>query len=215
MPSPLDDLAGNPCLVVGLGNPGTRYRFTRHNAGYMAVDRLIEDKKLEWVTLGSLGILALGKVDQESFEPERHDQEVEMSFCALKPLTYMNRSGMAVGDCVDRARIPFENLLVISDDFNLPVGRIRFRKQGSAGGHNGLKSIIRTLGTDAFSRLRIGVGPLPRGANIVNFVLDEFSEPDLDHLDQALNRACEAVQVWIRNRDIDLCMNRFNRFTQD
>lgn len=225
-PSQENPFLGEPCLVAGLGNPGSRYRFTRHNVGFMVVDRLMTDSRAEIAPYGSLGWLARGKMTGngapegncessgcESFDRKEAGGGAERSgpYFLLKPLTYMNLSGLAVGDCADRARIRFEKVLVVNDDFNLPLGRIRFRPRGSAGGHNGLKSIIRTLGTDDFPRLRIGVGPLPRGKSIVDFVLSAFEDAELSLLDKVLNHAVRGVKDWLEHRDIQRCMNRFNR----
>jgi PTH1 family peptidyl-tRNA hydrolase len=183
--------------VVGLGNPGTRYRFTRHNIGFMVLDRFALDLGLIFESYGTLGLVGRG------------DGELE-SLCLLKPLTFMNRSGRAVGDLVDRLGIPFSSMLVISDDFSLPLGKMRFRRKGSAGGHKGLESIMGTLGTLDYPRLKVGVGPLPRGMDTVEFVLGPFLEDEQNLLREVLGRTGEAVRLWFESKDIDLCMNRFN-----
>jgi len=129
----------------------------------------------------------------------------------LKPLTYMNRSGVAVGEIRDRYQIPVANALLISDDYQLSLGRIRIRRKGGAGGHNGLASVIRTLGTEAFPRLRLGIGPVARGHDAVAHVLGEFGDDELALLDEVLGRAADAARFWLETGDIDLCMSRFNR----
>lgn len=183
-----------PCLLAGLGNPGTRYRFTRHNIGFMALDRLAGDLELAFEAHGRQSVFCRtgsGGV-----------------FC--KPLTYMNRSGLAVGEMRDRYEVPMANVFLVSDDYQLPLGKMRVRRKGSAGGHNGLKSVIRSLGTDQFPRLRLGIGPRPRGASTVEYVLSEFGEQELETLHDVVRRAAEAGRLWLETGNIDLCMNRFN-----
>jgi PTH1 family peptidyl-tRNA hydrolase len=184
-------------LVVGLGNPGTRYRFTRHNIGFMVLDRVALDLNLVFENYGTLGLLCRGDSDRRSIR-------------LLKPLTFMNRSGIVVGDLVDRLGIPFAGMLVVSDDFSLPLGRMRFRRKGSPGGHKGLESITGTMGTDDFPRLRIGIGPLPRGMDPVEFVLGNFEGDELGLVKEVLGRTSEAVRFWLEAGEIELCMNRFN-----
>jgi PTH1 family peptidyl-tRNA hydrolase len=191
------EIEGGGRLVVGLGNPGTGYRMNRHNAGFMALDALALDLGLKFEPYGRLALVGSGGLGEERF-------------FLVKPLTYMNRSGRAVGDIMDRHDIPLARLFVVSDDFNLPLGRIRIRRQGSDGGHNGLKSILRTLGSGAFPRLRIGVGPLPRGMGVVEYVLGDFGRDDLGRVQRILALASSALRLWLEKGDLELCMNRFN-----
>ncbi|MBU0754560.1 MAG: aminoacyl-tRNA hydrolase [Planctomycetes bacterium] len=195
--SETNDNPGTRVLVVGLGNPGARYSNTRHNAGFMVLDRLAQDRKIVLEKYGRLGWVG-------------REQSEDRSLFLLKPATYMNRSGVAVGDLVDQEEIPFSRTLEISDDFALNLGRIRIRRRGSDGGHNGLESIIRTLGTDLFPRLRIGIGPLPDSIDPVDFVLQPFDGEEQSMLPEVLNRASEAIRLWLKTTDLDLCMSRFN-----
>jgi len=185
-------------LLAGLGNPGARYAFTRHNVGFMVADRLAVRNGLLFEKYGRIAALARG-----GFGGRRG--------LLLKPLTFMNRSGLAVGDCVDRYGLPPERLLAVSDEFALPLGRMRFRRSGSAGGHKGLASIIRTLGTEEFPRLRVGIGPLPEGRDAADFVLDPFSGAEREILDGVLTRAVEAATLWLETGDAERCMNEYNR----
>jgi PTH1 family peptidyl-tRNA hydrolase len=163
----------------------------------MVLDRLALDLGFAFKNYGTLGLVCEGKIEDNRF-------------CLLKPLTYMNRSGRAVGELKDHYGVPFARVLVVGDEFQLPLGRIRFRRKGSDGGHNGLKSIIRSLGTEAFPRLRVGIGPLPEDVDPMDYVLDAFEPMELDNLKPVLASTSEAVRLWIRTQDIDLCMNRFN-----
>jgi PTH1 family peptidyl-tRNA hydrolase len=161
----------------------------------MALDRLAADLGLEFEACGKQSVFS---------------RTGDGGVCC-KPLTYMNRSGVAVGEMRDRYAIPMAGVLLVSDDYQLPLGRMRIRRKGGAGGHNGLKSVIRTLGTEAFPRLRLGIGPKPRGAGTADYVLSEFAEDELKALQGVVVRAAEAGRLWLENRDIDLCMNRFNQ----
>ncbi len=193
-----DLLVDRDLLVVGLGNPGKGYCFHRHNAGFMVVDRLAATLRVTFEPCGKLG--AIGRIEERS----------RRGFL-LKPLTYMNRSGRAVGEVRDHYDIPLARVLVVSDDFNLPLGRIRIRRKGSDGGHNGLSSIIRTLGTEEFSRLRVGVGPLPSGKDPADFVLSDFCRKERVPLQEVLVLASEALRLWIEGDDLELLMSRYNQ----
>jgi PTH1 family peptidyl-tRNA hydrolase len=182
---------------VGLGNPGLKYRFTRHNAGFMVLDRVALDGALTFESIGSWGLICRGDIEG-------------VGFCLLKPQTYMNRSGVAVSALMEQWQIPINKVFVISDDFNLPLGRVRIRKKGSDGGHRGLQSIIETLGDDAFPRLRIGVGDLPEDRDPADFVLEEFADRELAVLKDVLVRAGDALHAWLTTDDLDLCMNKYN-----
>ena len=137
--------SGFTWLVVGLGNPGARFESTRHNMGFLAVDRLAEQEKLRFNKLRFKAWTAEWKLGEEKI-------------LVMKPQTYMNLSGESVGEAARFYKVPADHVLVISDDVSLPVGKLRIRKSGSAGGHNGLKNIIQHLGTDAFPRIKVGVG---------------------------------------------------------
>ena len=188
---------GPQWLVVGLGNPGEKYEYTRHNAGFLTVDRLAEEKG---IPVQRLKHRALTNV-------------TELGGCKvllMKPVTYMNLSGEAVGDAARFYQIPPERVLVISDDVSLPLGKLRIRKSGSAGGHNGLKSIIQHLGTEGFPRLKIGVGEKPHpDYDMADWVLSKFTGEDKAVMDETVRRAADAVECYLREGP-DRAMSRFN-----
>ncbi len=189
--------AGPEWLVVGLGNPGEKYENTRHNVGFLTVDELAERAR---VPVQKLKYRALTNT-------------VELGGARallMKPVTYMNLSGEAVGQAARFYKIPPERVLVISDDVSLPLGKLRIRKSGSAGGHNGLKNIIQHLGTDQFPRVKIGVGEKPHpDYDMADWVLSRFTGEDLKTITQAVKRAADAVECFVREGP-DKAMNRFN-----
>ena len=184
---------------MGLGNPGPEYEDTRHNAGFRLADRLVARWQLPQFRRG---------------ERVREAQGTWQSLPVriIKPQTYMNRSGAAIAPL--RARPDFDpsrHLLILVDDVALPVGRFRLRGAGSAGGHNGLKSIEGVLQRQDYARLRIGVGPTPPGLeHLSDFVLDEFSSEERDIVANLLEPMSEAVEAWLQD-GIEVAMNRFNR----
>ena len=188
---------GYSWLAVFLGNPGPRYAGTRHNAGFMAADALAKDKdiRIDRLSFHALtGELTLG------------DQRV----LVMKPQTYMNLSGEAVAAAARFYKIPPEHVLVVSDEVSLPVGRLRVRAKGSAGGHNGLKSIIEALGSDAFPRIRIGVGAPPHpDYDMADWVLGVFRDRDAEEMKDAAARAAQAVEAYV-TQGPERAMNRFN-----
>ncbi len=184
-------------LVVFLGNPGPRYECTRHNAGFMAGDALAN--KLG-VNISRLRFKAL------TAECEINGERVLL----MKPQTFMNLSGEAVGEAARFYKIPPEHVLVVSDEVSLPLGKLRVRQKGSAGGHNGLKSIIAALGGDGFPRVRIGVGAPPHPEyDMADWVLSVFRNQDLEDMQSAAQRAAEAVITYISDGP-ERAMNRFN-----
>ena len=184
-------------LVVFLGNPGPRYECTRHNAGFMAGDALA--KKLG-VNISRLRFKAL------TAECEINGERVLL----MKPQTFMNLSGEAVGEAARFYKLPPEHVLVVSDEVSLPLGKLRVRQKGSAGGHNGLKSIIAALGSDGFPRVRIGVGAPPHPEyDMADWVLSVFRNQDLEDMQSAAQRAAEAVITYISDGP-ERAMNRFN-----
>ena len=189
--------AGPEWLVVGLGNPGEKYENTRHNVGFLTVDELAERAR---VPVQKLKYRALTNT-------------VELGGARallMKPVTYMNLSGEAVGQAARFYKIPPERVLVISDDVSLPLGKLRIRKSGSAGGHNGLKNIIQHLGTDQFPRVKIGVGEKPHpDYDMADWVLSRFTGEDLKTITQAVKRAADAVECVVKDGP-DKAMNRFN-----
>ena len=184
---------------MGLGNPGPEYERTRHNAGFVLADRLVS----RW-PLGSYR-----RVDRAR---EARGNWQGTPVAVLKPQTYMNRSGAAVGPLRNLPGFdPSQHLLILVDDVALPVGRFRLRGAGSAGGHNGLKSIEGMLQRQDYSRLRIGVGPAPPGLDdLADFVLDEFSDEEQETIESLLDPMSDAVECWIEN-GIEKAMNQFNR----
>ena len=189
--------SGVEWLLVGLGNPGDKYDNTRHNVGFAAIDQLAEELR---VPVQKLKYRAL-------------TQTVELGgakVLLMKPITYMNLSGEAVGEAARFFKIPADHVLVLSDDVSLPVGKLRIRKGGSAGGHNGLKSIIQHLGTDQFPRVKIGVGEKPHpDYDMADWVLGKFTGEDLKTISQAIQRAVKAAECYIHDGP-DQAMNRFN-----
>lgn len=184
-------------LVVFLGNPGVRYACTRHNAGFLTADAM--EKKLG-VSINRLRFHALTATAEVEGE----------KLLLMKPQTYMNLSGDAVGEAARFYKIPPERVLVVSDEVSLPLGRLRVRPKGSAGGHNGLKSIIAALGSDAFPRVRIGVGAPPHpDYDMADWVLSVFHDQDLEDMRAAADRAADAVLCYVTNGP-ERAMNRFN-----
>ena len=184
-------------LIVFLGNPGPRYEMTRHNAGFMAADAMAKEKNLSINKARFKALTATCEIGGESV-------------LLMKPQTFMNLSGEAVSQAVRFYKIPPEHVIVVSDEISLPIGKLRIRTKGSAGGHNGLKDIIAKLGTDAFPRVRIGVGapPLPY-YDMADWVLSTFKNQDAEDMLAAAARAAEAAQCYIA-QGADRAMNRFN-----
>lgn len=183
-------------VIVGLGNPGQKYAGTRHNVGFELIDRLIA---VQSVSMGpGKGPFLIGTT-------RINNQKVAL----VKPTTYMNNSGDAVQQVLNWYKLPPEECLVCYDDLDIEIGNIRLRAKGSAGGHNGIKDIIKKLGSKSFPRLRIGIGDkFARGLQ-VNYVLSQFSSEERKNVDKALNLAEEAVLTFIRE-GIEKAMNDFN-----
>ena len=188
---------GASWLLVCLGNPGDQYDNTRHNVGFMVADQLGERYGLP---IQKLKFKALTNIFPISGE----------KVLVMKPVTYMNLSGEAVRPAADFYKIPPEHILVISDDTALDVGKLRIRKGGSAGGHNGLKSIIQHLGTDQFPRIRVGVGKKPHpDYDLADWVLGKFQGEDRKAIAAAVERCADAVECYIKEGP-DRAMNKFN-----
>jgi peptidyl-tRNA hydrolase, PTH1 family len=183
---------------VGLGNPGPEYEDTRHNAGFRLADRLVTRWKLPQFRRGD-------RARQTQGSWQSHPVTI------LKPQTYMNRSGAALAPLRSLPDFdPSQHLLILSDEVALPIGRFRLRGAGSAGGHNGLKSIEGALQRQDYARLRIGVGPPPAGGELSDFVLGEFTTEDREVIEGLLDPMSEAVEAWVEH-GIEIAMNRFNR----
>lgn len=184
-------------LVVGLGNPGSKYESTRHNMGFLAIDKLAQNERLKFNKLRFKAWTATWEVNGEKV-------------LLMKPQTYMNLSGESVGEAARFYKIPADHVLVISDDISLPAGKLRIRASGSAGGHNGLKNIIQHLGTDKFPRIKVGVGsPQQAGFDTVDWVIGKPMGEDQKVIIEALDKAVAAIPVAI-TEGIDRAMNRFN-----
>jgi len=184
-------------LIVGLGNPGYQYHLTPHNLGFMAADRLAEDSGVRFSAREAQAAVAATEIGGAPV-------------LIAKPETFMNLSGLAVERLVERHHLGAEDLIVLVDEVELPLGSIRIRARGSAGGHNGLKSIIGALGADGFARVRMGVAPEAPVEDRVSYLLSPFRKHDLEAVAEMVERAAEAVRV-ILGEGIQKAMNRFNR----
>lgn len=187
-------------VVVGLGNPGKRYAGTRHNVGYAVVDLLAASHRC-------------GRFQSRFQAQIAESLEDEHKVLLVKPETFMNLSGHSVRQVVDFYQLPLPDLLVVCDDVNLPLGKLRARARGTHGGHNGLRDIHSHLGTNEYSRLRIGVDN-PGGDDMVEHVLGRFRAGENNIMDDAIRTAAEAVGVWIRH-GIEKCMNQYNAGDKD
>ncbi len=187
-------------IIAGLGNPGRKYMHTRHNSGYEAVD-ILADK---------YGI----RVENEKFHALTGTGVIEgQKVMILKPLTYMNASGESIRAACEFYKLdPEEDLIVLYDDISLPVGALRVRAKGSAGGHNGIKSVIAQLGTQIFKRIKIGVGEKPEGWDLVDYVLGQFPEDEQGIMKESFARAGEAAAMLL-NEDVEKVMNQYNAKT--
>jgi len=197
-------------LIVGLGNPGSEYEKTRHNAGFMVLDRLARRLDADFGREKFKALYAEGRLPKDFEGPAADDGKLVLA----KPQTFMNLSGESVVGFMGFYKIPHTDVLVVVDEVALGLGVLRVRSDGSAGGHNGLKDIQQRLGTSAYARLRVGVGGREAGAerpvqSLVGHVLGRFSQEEQQELDAALNRAAEACLVWAGS-GTQACMNRFN-----
>ena len=183
-------------LIVGLGNPGRKYVGTRHNIGWEVLAEFHRRHGTAPPRRRFQGEWAEGLVDSQAV-------------WLLCPHTYMNRSGSSVQPARDFYKLDSQHLIVVCDDLNLPVGRLRFRAKGSAGGQKGLADIIARLGTDEFPRLRIGIGGPPPRWDAADYVLSRFDPDERSVIDAAVQRACEGLADWVR-QGIQYCMNRYN-----
>ncbi|MBE6827073.1 MAG: aminoacyl-tRNA hydrolase [Ruminococcaceae bacterium] len=184
-------------LVAGLGNPERRYTLTRHNSGFLCVDELAEKHGF--------------KINKLKFKAVIADTCIAgHRVIVMKPQTYMNNSGEAVAEAAKFYKIPPENIIVIFDDISLDVGKLRIKRKGSDGGHNGIKSIVAHLGSSDFPRIKIGIGQKPNpDFDLADWVLSEFKKDEAKPLKEAIDNACEAVGLLL-NGEIDEAMNRYN-----
>jgi PTH1 family peptidyl-tRNA hydrolase len=183
-------------LIVGLGNVGRKYEHTRHNVGFNVIDLVATRNG--------------GSSPKEKFDGNTMDVTIGNERALLLwPHTLMNRSGQSVQAAMAFYQLPLTDLLVICDDFNLPLGKLRFRSQGSAGGQNGLGDIIKRLSSEEFSRLRVGIGPVPYAWDPADFVLGKFGPSDRAIIEESIDRAAEAVECWVTG-GTQSAMNKFN-----
>lgn len=188
-------------IIAGLGNPGKEYENTRHNVGFDVIDALAEKYNISVLELKHKAMIGKGYIE---------GQKVVL----VKPLTYMNLSGESIQPIVDYYKCdPQQELIVISDDTSLPPGQLRVRKKGSAGGHNGLKNIIKMLGNENFQRIRMGVGEKPKNYDLADWVLGHFNKEDRETVDEAADKAIRAIGMMMSG-DVDGAMNEFNRKVQ-
>lgn len=183
-------------IIAGLGNPGPRYEFTRHNTGFLAVDYLAQKHRIKINRAKYKALVGEGMIGGEKV-------------LLIKPQTYMNLSGNSVKDALDGNRISLQNLIVIYDDMDLEVGRIRIKPKGGAGTHNGMKSIIYQLETEEFPRIRIGIGECPHGIDAAEYVLGEFTPEEQEVIAKTLEKAANAVETIIVE-GIGAAMNKYN-----
>jgi peptidyl-tRNA hydrolase, PTH1 family len=184
-------------LIVGLGNPGKEYERTRHNVGFEVLDELARR--------GSAEFRKTWFVSARAAKVNVNGEDVLL----VKAQTFMNRSGQAVRPLLKRRGLEAADLVVVLDDVELERGRLRVRKKGSAGGHKGLESVIRELGTDEFARVRVGIGPRPAGEELVGYVLGRFSKAERPEIEAAVKKAADAVECAVRD-GADRAMNDFN-----
>ncbi|KRN89252.1 aminoacyl-tRNA hydrolase [Ligilactobacillus ceti] len=184
-------------MIVGLGNIGKKYENTRHNAGFMVVDEFAREHG--------------GTFNKEKFNASLAEVFVNGEKVILvKPMTYMNESGRAVRPLMDYFDLDLEDLVIINDDLDLQVGMIRLRQKGSAGGHNGIKSLIQHLGTEKFARMKLGIGR-PERMSIINWVLSDFTKEEQMELDIAIQTTVKALNDWVADGDYLKLMNNYNR----
>lgn len=186
----------NLYIICGLGNPGPKYEDTRHNIGFMTLDKLANDLNVKLNKIKFKGLLGEGKI-------------FDKRFFLLKPQTFMNNSGESLRPLRDFYKIKDENILIIADDIDILFGQIKIKKNGSAGTHNGLKSIVNHLGTKEFPRIKIGVGKKMEGEDLADFVLSKFTPSERKHIDAATNAGAKACIDFLE-KGIEKTMNIYN-----
>ncbi len=183
-------------VIIGLGNPGKKYELTRHNVGFMTVDRLSEKWNIPVKQIKHKALIGKGHYNGHSV-------------MLVKPQTFMNLSGESVRDIVEYYDVPSENIIVVYDDIDTEWGKIRIRKKGSSGSHNGMKNIIYLLCDDQFPRVRLGIGrPLPN-QDLAQYVLSRFTKSEYDILKEVIFKSADAIEMMV-DKDIDIAMNRYN-----
>ena len=185
-------------IIVGLGNPDKQYEGTRHNVGFDVIDAIAEKYNISVDTRKSRALIGKGMIEGHKV-------------ILVKPQTYMNLSGESIRSLVDYYKVDEESeLIVIYDDVSLGVGQLRIRKKGSAGGHNGIKSILSELGTDVFLRIKVGVGEKPRKYDLADYVLGHFSKEEKEQMKEGYQKAADAVSMLL-NGETEAAMNQYNR----
>ena len=183
-------------LIVGLGNPGKQYENTRHNIGFMSVDKFAEENNLDFKIESRFeGLLSIFTYKGEKV-------------ALFKPVTYMNLSGRAVYKLVNYYKIDIDDILIIYDDLDLPTGKLRLREKGSSGGHNGIKSLIENLGTQDFKRVKVGISK--NSKDIIDYVLGKFSKEELSILEESLNKMDDLIKNFITEPEFKNVMTKFN-----
>lgn len=183
-------------LIVGLGNPGEKYAKTRHNIGFRAVSQLAEDLSIKADQIRCHSLVGEGVYKTEKI-------------ILAQPITYMNKSGKAVKALINKYNLDLKDLIVIYDDLDLDVGEIRIKRKGSSGGHNGLKSIIKSLDSKKINRIKVGIGRPPSGLDVAEYVLDYFSDENEKIIKNTLNKVVEAVKL-IKEDSVEAAMNNYN-----
>jgi len=185
-------------IIAGLGNPGLQYAETRHNTGFMTVDKLAQEKGFD--------------IKKIQFSADCGNTVLGGKNClVMKPVTYMNNSGEAIEKARAFYKIPCENVIVIYDDISMEPGKLRIRRKGSAGGHNGIKSIIACMGTEDFPRIKIGVGAKPHpDYDLADWVLGKYTEEQKKLVDEAMEKACSALELMVGG-NIDQAMNKYSK----
>ena len=185
-------------LIVGLGNPGSKYHETKHNVGFMALDRIVKPLNVQFT-------------ENKTFKAETAATFINgEKIYFIKPTTFMNASGLAVRAFLTYYNLTVEDLIVIYDDLDMEVGKIRFRQKGSAGGHNGIKSIIKEIGTQEFDRIKIGIGRPKDKMIVVNYVLGKFDKEDEITILNTLDKVDKAVNYYLQTKNFEQTMQKFN-----
>lgn len=183
-------------IIAGLGNPGQKYDKTKHNTGFMTMDHYLDEKGLS--------------LDKDKFEGLWTKQKINgEDVILLEPQTYMNESGRSVSQVANFFKVDPEDILIIQDDMDMPIGKIRIRANGKSGGHNGIKSIIRDLGTEKFNRLKIGIRH-PKNVTVVSWVLTPFNDEQQKLMDDAFDTSVKIIDDFIAGRDSQYLMNKYN-----
>ncbi len=185
-------------LIVGLGNPGKQYVYTRHNVGFLVVEEIARQLKVEFKKSSFTN----------AFIAETSYEGIDLKL--MLPLTYMNHSGVAIASALKYWEMDVSDILVVCDDFQLPFSQLRIRSKGSDGGHNGLNSVIAKLGEENFSRLRMGIGQPPSKSGVVDFVLEEFTPKEKEHLHDLIQTTLDCCLVWLKDGVVK-AMESFNK----